>query len=386
MVRIDCLIFGYRKIKINADDLSKITSTFINNGISSTIGNDGTIIVRERDYNKIRNIMQGRMEFSISEPMGIYGKWIKLRHKKTLFVSLVISLLIFMFSSNLIWDIRVEGNESIPDSEIVYELSKQGLEVGGFWKSVDKSAAEYAFLRNNEKISWININRRGTVAYVNVIEQNEDEKNTQAENTYTNIVANEDAVIEEITVKSGTVLVKPGDVVKKGDILIAGIYSTESGGLCRAEGSVIGRVDDRIEVNLMRNQDVRVQSGRKIYSVTLKFFKFSLNIFKLYRNLTNECDIIDYEKSYSLFGKYKLPFSIHIKYITEYSVENATYSDSDIVKVASNRLNALMASRLVGCDLIKVKTKGDFTDNGYYICSDVTFLCPIGESKAFEAD
>ena len=98
MVRIDCLIFGYRKLKIDADDLSKITSIFINNGISSTISKDGTIIVRERDYNKIRGIMQGRMVIRASDPMGLYGKWIKLRHKKTLLVSLVISLLIFMFS------------------------------------------------------------------------------------------------------------------------------------------------------------------------------------------------------------------------------------------------------------------------------------------------
>ena len=38
---------------------------------------------------------------------------------------------------------------------------------------------------------------------------------------FSNIVADRDGIIEEITVKKGYATVKPGDVVKKGDILIS---------------------------------------------------------------------------------------------------------------------------------------------------------------------
>lgn len=386
MVRIDCLIFGYRKIKIDASDLSKMTSFLLHNRISSTISNEGEIIIRERDFKKIQEIISGRIDFVVSEPLGLSAKWTEFNHKKTLLVSLAISVLIIFISSDLIWDIRVEGNELIPDSEIVYELSREGFEIGRFWRNIDTSKVEYSLLSNNDKISWVNINRRGTVAYVSVRERGNDEPNGTVDNAYSNIVANEDAIIEEITVKSGTALVKPGDAVKKGDVLIAGVSSAESGGFCKAEGVIVGRVSDVIEVNLMRNQTFRVERGRRIYSITLNFFNFSLNIFKLYRNLTNECDIIDYEKSYSLFGKCKLPFSVNVKYIKEYRIDDTEYSDSDIVKIASGRLDSLVASRMIGCDLIKIKTKGDFTPEGYYICSDVTFLCPIGVNKEFEAD
>ena len=386
MVRIDCLVFGYRKLKISGDDLSRVTSIFINNGISSTINNDGTIIVRERDFTKIQNLLQGRIEFIASEPKGLYGRWKKFKYKKTLIFSLVISAMLFAGSTSLVWDIRIVGNESIPDSEIILGLSHEGFEVGSLWGRVDKSVVESSFLKQNSNISWININRRGMVAYVTVLERSDEEYDDVQSTDYANIVATEDCVVEEITVKSGTAVVKPGDVVKKGDLLISGISPGESGGFCKAEGTVIGRVNEKIDVNLMRNHKLRVPSGRKIYSISLNFFNFSLNIFKLYRNLTNECDIIDCEKSYSLFGKAKLPFSINIKYITDYNVEYAEYSNAEMVNVAASRLNGLIASRLTGCDLIKAKTFGHYTDNGYYLCSDVTFLCSVGVTKKFEVD
>ena len=386
MVRIDCLVFGYRKLSINADDLSSVTSKFINNGISSTINNDGTIIVRERDFEKIQNILQGRIEYSTSKAMGLYGWWKRFKHKKALLFSLLISAILYAYSSSLVWDIRIDGNESIPDSEIILELSNQGFEVGSSWSKVDKSVVESSVLKNNGNISWININKRGTVAYVTVLERNDTEDINFPSNEYANIVATEDCIIEEVTVKSGTAVVKPGDVVKRGDLLISGICSAESGGFCKAEGTVVGRVNEKIDVNLARNHEIRVQKERKIYSISLNFFNFSLNIFKLYRNSTDECDIIDYEKSYSLLDKIKLPFSINVKYITEYCVESAEYSDTEIVNIATARLNSRLASRLVGCDLIKAKTFGDYTDNGYYLCSDVTFLCSVGVTKKFEVD
>ena len=37
------------------------------------------------------------------------------------------------------------------------------------------------------------------------------------------IVAARDGIVAELTVKSGTAMVRPGDVVKKGDILIGGV-------------------------------------------------------------------------------------------------------------------------------------------------------------------
>ena len=83
MVRIDCLIFGYRRMKIEPSDLSELTSFFIRAAIYSHINSDGFIIVRERDVGKIQDLLKGRINFSLSEPMGLYGRWLRLEHKRS---------------------------------------------------------------------------------------------------------------------------------------------------------------------------------------------------------------------------------------------------------------------------------------------------------------
>ncbi len=385
MVRIDCLIFGYRKIKISPDDLHILTSLLIRSSIPSRINSDGTIIVRERDFSKFQKILLGRVNFDASDPLGLYGKWLCLKHKISIVLSVFIAAFILIILSSIVWDVRIEGNENITDSEIMVMLSESGIEVGSFWCKVDKSRVESVLLNNEDRIAWVNINRRGVVAYVSLIEkENTHLPDNEKNGGYCNIIATEDSVIEEISVTRGTAMVKPGDTVKAGDILIAGVISAEGGAFCHAEGKIIGRINETICVEVSRGYEKKTEIGNKPYSCDLKIFNFSLNIFKRYRNLTKECDIIDHEKAYSLLGRYRLPFSLNLKYIPEYTVEMAEYSDEEIVFVAQERLNSLTVSRLVNSDLVSIRTYGNFIEEGYSMRSDIIYHKDIGQKSYFD--
>ena len=388
MVKIDCLIFGYRKLKIAPEDISLLTSIFIRSSVFSTINNDGTITVRERDFLRIKNILSGRIEFSYSEPLGLYGKWLRCRNKSAIIIGLVISLIISVLLSTIVWDVRVSGNENLSCEEVVDDLSECGFGIGDVWLLKDLSKIETMLLSKNEGIAWVNINRRGVVAYVRVIESNGDgNKREDAKVEYSNIVASVDCVIEEITVKSGVAVVKPGDVVKKGDLLVAGLLPSEfGGGFCHAEASVIGRVSDKVSVEMERNYQKNTYVGRKTHSIDIIFFDFSVNIFKIYGNLTKECDIIENVISYTHLDKHKLPFYIIVRYIPQFESTLAEYTDTEIAKLASDRLNLLIEKRLKGCDLLKIKTEGDFTEQGYKISSDLIFLSEVGENVVFKTD
>lgn len=388
MVRIDCIIFGYRKLKIDPSDVSIATALLLRTGIPSRLNSDGTITVRERDFFKTQNIFKGRIEFEPSITLGIYGKIKAIKYKKTVVFSILFSLFLSFFSSLLVWDIRVEGNENIPSARIVLQLSDCGFKIGDFWFRKNKSEIEASFLLNSSDISWININKRGTVAYVKVIE-NETKGNDSAIDTpsYANIVATDDCVIEEITVISGVPVVKPGDVVKKGDLLISGMLPDDiGGGFCAASGNVVGRISDTISVDVAREYVHKEEKNNKLCSLSIDLFNFSVNIFKLYGNFINECDIIEHEKNFALAADAKLPFSISSSYIKQYDFKNKTYSDEEIVSVASSRLNSLVITRLATADLIKIRTYGLFTDTGYQMSSDVVFLSDVGEILPFEVN
>ena len=387
MVRIDAVVFGYRKLKISPDQLSLLTSILIRASIPSIINNDGTVTVRERDFERIKELISGRIDFSFSDPLGLYGRWKGYKYKIALVISVLLSIISVLFLSGLVWDIRVEGNERITDSQVVLGLSDAGFSIGDMWHTKDLSKIEADFLDCSNDVAWININRRGSVAYVRIIESEEDTEDVKLCDKPSNIVATADCVIEEITVKRGIAAVKPGDTVRKGDILVIGAYPEEmGGGFCRAEASVIGRINDSISVEIDREYEKKTASKQKLYSITLNIFKFSLNIFKKYGNLTNDCAIIEDEIKYSLFNTAKLPLSVRRVYVVEYDGVIGKYSDEQLVKIASDRLTSMRLSRLAGADLLRIRTEGRFTDSGYILTSDMVFLSEVGVQVDFDIE
>ena len=379
------LIFGYRRLTISPEDLSLATSILLRAGISSKINSDGTISVREKSFSQIPMLFRGRIKFKYSEPLGLYGKWKRFDQKTALCVSVIISIITVCFFSSLIWDIRIDGNVSVSDSEILSALSKCGVKVGDLWFFTDTSLTENKLLDLNKKISWVNINRRGTVAYVRIIEnEGEDVTENSSQYAYSNVVASTDCVIEEITVKSGTAVVGVGEAVKKGDVLIIGVLPDEAGGgFCRAEGVVLGRVNDKVEVFVSREYEKSFFEGKRLYSIAVDFFNFSINIFKLYGNLESKCDIIENKVSNLLPNGGNLPFGLTICSLPQYRTQKAYYSDSEICEIASGRMDIEVSRRLTEGDLLKIRTEGNLTDDGYLMSSDIIFLTEVGIESGF---
>ena len=387
MVRIDAFLFGYRKIRVSNDMLSEATSRLIRRGIISSLDADGRIIVRERDLETVKKALLG-IELEVSEPLGILGAYRRLKHKKAIVISAVFGALILIFASSLVWDIRIDGNETLTDAELTSALEECGFSVGDLWFCSDRGRVESEVLERLDEISWININRRGTVAYVSVIEKKQSGDLKEEEKVgYANLVASCDCIIEEITVSSGTAVVKPGDVVKKGDVLILGITPIESGGgLCYADGRVIGRMSEEVTVRVDREYEKRSLRRKRLCDLNIKIFNFSINIFKLYGNSIDGCDIIKNVKVFSLFGEKRLPISLSSSYALEYNVIRECYDDLQLAKIASERLSVKMLTALSDADLIKIRTDGEYTDNGYVMRSDIVITREVSEALPLTLD
>ena len=89
---------------------------------------------------------------------------------------------------------------------------------------------------------------------------------------------------------------------------------------------------------------------------------------------------------FTLFGEKKLPFSVSSRYIANYDSTVASYTDEQLARVASARLNASCALRLADCDLVKIKTYGSFTESGYTMSSQVVFLKDVGIVSEFSVE
>ena len=383
--KIDRLILGYRRIKARTEDLAEITSRLLRAGIKLSTDNHCEILVKDRDEKRVKNIIS-EFDIELGETEGLYGHYKKIRHKTAILIGLLISLILFIISENTVWDVRIDGNSSLPDAYYVDLLRTSGLSVGDSWFFLDRSIVETNALNSSDEVAWLNINRRGAVAYVTVVEsQSADDKVLSPKPKYSNLVATEDCVIEEITVTRGRAMVKPGDVVSRGDVLILGIAPDEAGAylLC-AEGEVVGRINRRISVEVGRESNLSEPDTRRLISLNIKLFKFCGNIFKSYGNLDAECDIIEEVTAFSLPGGKRLPVSFIATY-AQNKRQILTYrTDEQLLSLAMNILRTDTALALRSADLISIRTSGEFTDLGYRAYNDLVFTTDVGISMPIE--
>ena len=385
MARLDEFIFGYYKGSVSADDSCKLANLMLKQGICSSIDPTGKFSLSQKDLSRFLSGSRGKIRYDIGSPRGIYGFIRQNRQRYGLFISLILTLILAVISSGLVWDVRISGNESLPDYVIENALSNVGFGVGTSWRSIDKNVIESELLIEREDIAWISVNRRGTVAYVEVIESENVGNREDAGPLYSNIVADRDGVVEEITVQSGVANVKIGDVVKKGDVLISGVVENESGTtFCRAQGYV--RAESVCDVVAFAERETVEKSviGKSTLYIKLVLFNFSINIFKNYGNYENTCDIIEEIRGFALFDKYELPIRIEKAYAYEYTNQAYIRSDDEIIATAKQELDSKIYTVFKDADVLKLRTVGEFYDLGYRLTSKVVYSAEIGKESAIE--
>ena len=385
MVRIDTYLFGYRHLKVSCEDVPKLVNILLKLSISSSVSPDGGFVLRERDYKRFRAYSAGRIRYTSSEILGFTGFVMRLRKRYGLILAFSLFLFVSVWLSGTVWDVRIEGNERLEDAEILEILSESGFEVGDRWRRVDKNAVEADVLSDFPALSWISINRRGTVAYVRVVESENVGMKEEQPPTYSNILATEDAVISEITAKKGVAVVKPGDVVRKGDVLISGVIETESGTyFCRAEGSVKGQCVKTVSVEVPKKSTVKRPLRESLFEIRLKIFDFFINIFKNYGICRDSYDIINDNREYALFGKYKLPITLVKTYRAEYTEQEIEYSESEIVSMAKQKLDTTVRDMLQESDVVRMRSYGEWKSDFYVLSTEIVYYADITEESAIE--
>lgn len=385
MVNLDSLLFGYRCGSVAKEDTAKLINLLLKAGIGTRTSPDGSFVIKERDVKKFKAAAAGRLRYSIGELCGIPGVLKQFLARKGIVAALVTVLMLHVFLSFVVWDIRVEGNERLSEDEVVEALRDNGFEVGDLWRGFDKNLVETSVLLNCPDISWISVNRRGTVAYVRVEESENLGKKDENAPRYSNIIADRDAVIEDVIVESGVAMVKKGDVVKKGDLLISGIIESPSGtGFCRAKGSVIGQSVTELSVEIPKKGTEKEYFDESVYEIRIKIFKISINIFKNYRICLNEYDIIEDEREYTFLGRCRLPFSLTVVKRREYARRDVTYSELEMAEMAKAQMNDNVEEAMRGCTVTKLKSSGGLREGSYFLSTKIVYLANIAGEREFE--
>ncbi|MBP8819451.1 MAG: sporulation protein YqfD [Syntrophomonadaceae bacterium] len=192
-------------IKKNGDDLNfKVRTSGLKALQSISEENDYELDVREKQGLPFyRNLFRRRMGF---------------------FTGALIFILALYIMSSFVWFVEVDGNKKVESSKILLTAAKHGVYQGAAKWNFSRIEVEEAMLRDLGELSYVKLDIRGVKARIQVVEKILPKTDISGP---CHIVATRDGVIEEVLALDGQANVKPGDVVKKGDILISGVVFPE---------------------------------------------------------------------------------------------------------------------------------------------------------------
>ncbi|MGE5509182.1 MAG: sporulation protein YqfD [Chitinophagales bacterium] len=180
-----------------------------------------------------------------------------LGHRKALAAGVALFLLALYGLSSFVWFIQVVGVGAARSAEIQAYLRGEGLRAGVRAASLDRDRLARSLLRRYPDLTWADVTVRGTLVRVEVVPKTLVRPEDSAPR---HVVAARDGLITACVPLKGEPVVKPGDTVARGQVLISGVVVSEPGPILpagttgvqpvrpwhfdyvRAEGSVRARV------------------------------------------------------------------------------------------------------------------------------------------------
>lgn len=237
-----------------------------------------------------------------------------LRKRIGILVGLAFAFVLICICSFNVTTLKLNGNKDISEEDVKQVLSENGINFGFFNFSCDLEKTKKVLYSNFENIAYLDIKRVGTAVIISI---KESENVDQVLNEKGDIISAFDSIITKIVVYKGTPMVKVGDKVNKGDILIKGVVaSTDESNLkqeeVRADGIVLGEIVDDVKLNVTDYLDYHVdENAEKIETKELYFFSFNSKMNGTENTLTRYKKVE--EKEY-LFENFLLP--IYVKKTT----------------------------------------------------------------------
>lgn len=191
---------------------------------------------------------------------------------------LFVAFVFFCVISNFVFAVDVVGLEKIERKQVLDILSNNGFEKINAKNSIDCDRFEKSLASELKNISLVSIIIKGNTLIVSIKEKVDNAEYENKED-FKPICSEYDGVITDITLVQGTLNVRVGDVIKKGDELVLP-YIIDSSGQTR---KVEPKAEIFARIYISENQDwydtemVSIRTGKKQTATTIS--AFGLNIF-----------------------------------------------------------------------------------------------------------
>lgn len=379
--------YGSRRVKVKNGDSAAVFDVLYKSDISfeneKRDGQNITFTLTERDYASCAELLSPYAE--VSEMSGFPYLCRFLRQRPFVLIGVLIFFAWMKYSSGIVWDIKIDGNTKTSDETIKETLAELGFDVGVPFGDINYNQlhADYVSIQND--IAWLSIFMNGTVAEVQVRELYRDEREKHPSNTYANVVAECDGIVEEINVFEGQAAVAVGQLVREGQVLISGVCEGKEGEYRfeYASGEVICQTVESFSERISTTREKKTYTGREKRDIAIKIFKKKINLFGKGGIDGGVCDTISTMEKLCPFGLCEIPVWLETNVSREYVTENEQISAETAGNEAMYSLVRKIRELTADAELEHKEIHSEFED-GVYILNCMLYLRRnIGITKEF---
>lgn len=173
-----------------------------------------------------KKLMSIFSHIEIIKQTGYASIFLSLLKYKTTLIAMIISVFFYFSLSSKIWKINISGDTLSLESFIKNELLNHNIYVGAKKVSTnDLSTIQNKILYDNyDIIEYLSIEEDGSAIQVNFKKKRKENDKTEFKGS---LYACKDGVIKSFDVLSGEKVVKINDYVKKGDLLVKDVLTTD---------------------------------------------------------------------------------------------------------------------------------------------------------------
>ncbi len=225
VLKILAYLFGYVTMVVNGRTLERFINLATRGGIYfwdiRRLDQDRILIkTRLSGVKPLRHIARDTgSRFKIERRSGLPFFLGRARRRKTLALGVVFFLTALYVLSSFVWFVEVEGNVKVGEQEIIAAAREAGFYRGAPKWRFEVFAVEEKIKERLPAVAWVGLEIRGTRALITVAEK---KFLPPDQDGPSDILAGKAGLVRDVLVLSGQAVVREGDTVFPGQLLISG--------------------------------------------------------------------------------------------------------------------------------------------------------------------
>lgn len=305
------------------------------------------------------------------------------KRRAVFFLAFVLCVSLAAVSSLFLWKIEISGNDKLSDAEILRKLSECGVDYGAYWPALSSDEIRSRIVAEMPEIAWLSLNVRSSKAEI-IVHERIDKPDIVNEKAPCDIIASKSGVIRKMSVLEGESAAIVGNAVAKGDVLVRGLMSSETGDerYVHSMAQVIADTWYEISAQTPLLEERKIEKSGRNTAFSLVIGKKRINFFSDSRNKYDSCDKINKLKYISLGDVFVLPVGYAVERTTQYETSLLPIDEDKAVGRMKESLKNELQRRIGDGQIVSAEYFVSKTDN----VMTVTLRAQCTENIAKEAD